>query len=331
MRAINVLLVGLLAGPAFAVEGQPLAAYQAVEIEIEQIVERWRALPTQDPKVLTKELVKIGGRAEPYLCQLLNGAGREDLIVPVITTLGEVATTIRSVQVIGGLLDSKEDKHRVSCVNALGRQGTPEAVPFVLVALDDQAKVVRASAAVVLEDLVRKKPKLRMVRRLRKVQRTLKHPDQFALLLGRLGTKDTREMLCGLLSFGHTEGERLAGLSGLWIGGKPGDGADVRQLLNSQPSIPVRRKACLVLGNLGDKQAIRDLIDNLHSDNAGLVSDAHWALRRLTKLRLPPNTDLWEAWWDRVGSKAKPISVFLTLASPDQLGPSAPMNPEDWR
>lgn len=303
MFAIKVFLVGLLIGSAFAVENPLPAGEEFTSVEIDRAVAEWRALPTQDPKILTKALVKIGAKGEPYLCKILNESEQLDLIIPVTDTLGQIATTIRSVQVIGAVLDSKEDKHRVSSVNALGRQGTPEAVPYVLVALDDQAKVVRASAAVVLEDLSRKKPKLRMVRRLRKLQRNIKHPDQFALLLGRLGTKDTREMLRSYLNYGHSEEERLAALSGLWLGGKLEDGEQVLQLLNSQPTIPVRRKACLVLGNLGDKHAIRDLIDNLHDEDRGLVSDAHWALRKITGQRLPSNTDLWEAWWERVGSK----------------------------
>jgi HEAT repeat protein len=303
MFAVQAILVGLLAGSVLAADIQSKTGEDPIALRIDDTVAQWRALPDPDPIALSKELIKFGRAGEAYFCERLKRADETDLMIPLTEALGQVGSTIRSVQVLGGVLDSKNAKFRECSVRALGCRGTVEAVPYLLVALDDRSQTVRASAAEVLEDFHRSMPSLRILRRLRKLQRTIQHTDQFALLLGRMGTEEAREILRGLLNFGSGEDNMLAGLSGLWIAGQAEDAEDVLRLLNSQPTTPVRRKACLVLGHLRYSESIRDLIDYLYDDHPGLVSDAHWALSEITHLRLPADVDLWEAWWERVGSQ----------------------------
>ena len=83
---------------------------------------------------------------------------------------------------------------------------------------------------------------------------------------------------------------------------QPEDHGKVLDLLHRGDSDAVRKQACLYLGQVESRDAVRPLIDVLtETANDGLRANAHWALQRITGLRLRPEPELWEQWWKRCG------------------------------
>jgi hypothetical protein len=81
-------------------------------------------------------------------------------------------------------------------------------------------------------------------------------------------------------------------------------------LLHANPDA-VRKQACVFLGQVRSRRAVRPLIDALaDGKDEGLRANAHWALQRITGQQLRRDAGLWEEWWDRCGPR------FTGLAAP---------------
>ncbi len=59
----------------------------------------------------------------------------------------------------------------------------------------------------------------------------------------------------------------------------------------------VRKAAAVALGRLEDRAAVPRLIDLLDTRSGGLRRTAHWSLRQITDLTLPPDVQRWSTWY----------------------------------
>ncbi|HLQ39075.1 MAG TPA: HEAT repeat domain-containing protein, partial [Planctomycetota bacterium] len=97
---------------------------------------------------------------------------------------------------------------------------------------------------------------------------------------------------------------RIAALQGLYVLARPEDGERVLSLLQVANPDAVKKQACLFLGRVQHRPAVRTLIDLLRdSEDPGLKANAFWSLQRITALKLKPDAALWELWWDRAGKE----------------------------
>jgi len=60
----------------------------------------------------------------------------------------------------------------------------------------------------------------------------------------------------------------------------------------------VCRAACLASAALDDLEAVSDLIGLLDSETQGLRANAHWALQRITRMRMSPSHNNWQRWYE---------------------------------
>jgi len=95
---------------------------------------------------------------------------------------------------------------------------------------------------------------------------------------------------------------KLAAMKDLCVVGRAEDGERVFQLLKDTKSDAIKKQACLFLGRVQHRPAVRELIDLLRdTKDPGLKAGAHWSLQRITGLRLRRELELWEQWWQNAG------------------------------
>lgn len=273
--------------------------------QVNRVIAEWHAQPERRNGELISNLVEIGAPAEEYLVVLLRRRGADELVAPIATALGRTGRRPESVDALVPLLDRPSERDRVAGVVALGDLGFPVAAPALVVALDDPDRRVRVASVSAIRALLVESPKLAIVWDLDEAIDSMEHKTQAATLLGHIGSDAARDVLRRIM---HTRGDEvavLAGLAGFWLSAEESDGQEILDVMHSSGSLAVRRKACLVLGKIAYRPATRDLIDLLHSEEKGLGSDAHWALRSITGLQLTAIPALWESWWERVGRLRK--------------------------
>lgn len=276
-----------------------------VRARVDRVIVEWRAQPERRDGELTSNLVAIGAPAEEYLVVLLRRKGADELAAPIATALGRTGVRLKSVDALVPLLDRRSERDRVAGVVALGALGFPTAAPALVAVLDDPERSVRVASVSAIRALLVESPKLDIVWELDEAIDAMQHKTQAATLLGHIGSDAARDVLRRIM---HTRGDEvavLAGLAGFWLSADESDAHEILDILHSSGSLAVRRKACLVLGKIAYRPATRDLIDLLHSEEKGLASDAHWALRSITGLQLTAVPALWESWWKRVGRLRK--------------------------
>ncbi len=92
------------------------------------------------------------------------------------------------------------------------------------------------------------------------------------------------------------------------------------------PDPRLRVLACLALETLRDHEAVPDLVVLLDDDDSNLRRRAHAALRSLTRLRFPAESEQWLAWlsdglawWDE---RAEPCRIALVSGTPVEAAAS---------
>jgi HEAT repeat protein len=282
-----------------AVSGTPTLGERDVASEIDALVSAWRTTPDASTEELCQGLVELGHKAVPTLCGLLDEHRDNAPVDPIAAALGRLGR-VSAVESLLGLLESARTDHRVSAVSALSALNAPECETGLLTALDDSESEVHSRAASGLATLAEGTAASNVVRGLGKWILSAKYKDRYAIVLGGLADPAARESLHELL-YWYDARTKMAALSGLWREARAEDGKPVYELLTDSDSVAVKKKAVLLLGRIGYRPAARDLIDLLRSPNAGLVANAHWALREMTGLRLAPDIEMWELWWEKVG------------------------------
>jgi HEAT repeat protein len=248
------------------------------------------------PEILAQELVTLGPLAVPYLGALVSQRPQEVPVPALCLALGRLGDPRAVPALKQVVLQSAVAGHRVAAVGALGSLGTKEAIALLLGSLKDEDAQVWTRAGKELVELSRRGVIPDLARLLTEEMKGASDKAAFAITLGRLGGPEARESLLDLLGQ-SAEASQLAALQGIREMLDPQDGAAVLSALRS-PRGAVRMEACLVLGRLKYQPAIPELIGLLNYEEAGVVLNAHWALRQMTDQKFPPDADLWAAWWD---------------------------------
>jgi HEAT repeat protein len=95
---------------------------------------------------------------------------------------------------------------------------------------------------------------------------------------------------------------KLAAMKELCVVARVEDGERVFRLLKDTKSDAIKKQACLFLGRVQHRPAVRELIDLLRdTKDPGLKAGAHWSLQRITGLNLRRDLELWEQWWEHAG------------------------------
>ncbi|HEX6810572.1 MAG TPA: HEAT repeat domain-containing protein [Planctomycetota bacterium] len=116
-------------------------------------------------------------------------------------------------------------------------------------------------------------------------------PGTHATLLAQLGAIDDET--------------RLAALEKLSAHGEPEGSEQVTMLLEGNNSDAIKKQACVFLGRVQHREAVRPLIDVLRdSTDAGLRANAHWSLQRITGQKLHQDPELWNTWWTQAGQSS---------------------------
>ena len=95
---------------------------------------------------------------------------------------------------------------------------------------------------------------------------------------------------------------RLAAMKQLCMVARIEDGERVFELLKDTKSDAIKKQACLFLGRVQHRPAVRELIDLLRdAKDPGLKAGAHRSLQRITGLTLRRELEVWELWWVNAG------------------------------
>jgi HEAT repeat protein len=92
--------------------------------------------------------------------------------------------------------------------------------------------------------------------------------------------------------------------------------AKIRPMLESS-DVNLRREGAMALGRLRDAGSISALIDLLRDEVRGVRVNAQWALKSITRQRLPAQARRWQVWLDgeRAWWKAEGVKHLETLVS----------------
>lgn len=266
--------------------------------KIDELLDKWRTSRTKIPvEDLAQALAGTGRGSATYLCELVDNKRHTIPIRAVAMAIGRQRQQ-GSLATLTRLLEAPEVNERVAAVEALELFGSRECLDLLARTLDEERDEVASRAEAAL--LVPGHPREILVQTVVGRLRHAKDKGRVARVLGRLGGKESRAALLELLSEPN-ERSHLAALQGVWCFEDFGDGSVVLQCYRDSTVVAVKKQACLVLGKLGFRSAVRDMIDALRSEDKGLTANAHWALGKLTGLKLKADSDLWEQWWTRTG------------------------------
>lgn len=265
--------------------------------QVDGVIAEWLQGTDRRADALTKALVALGKKAAPYVCTLLDtdrgGAPAE----PLVQAVGQLGHP-RAPATLGRLLSSEVLSERRAAVDALGALKLRSACPYLVDAMGDADPSLAQRAESIL--LAKECPSAWVAYAAEVRLPRARDKSRLALLLGRKGGEETHRVLMGLAEDWQADAQ-LAGLQGLYLAGRSEDGETVALLLADGGSLAVRKQACLVLGKIRYGKATRSLIDVLYQVDDGLVANAHWALQRITGLKLKADPKLWEQWWKRTG------------------------------
>ncbi len=304
MNGIRVFLF-----PALVLVTRSEQDSSAIEAEairrVDQALTAWRADPEKDPDQLEKWLVAAGKPASAYLCRIIEGRPQDLPLEPLVMAVGRLGSS-ESVGTVCSVLSCPAPADRVAAVGALRLLFCSKCIPFLVAAVDDSDDSVAIVAEAAL--LGEKSSFAQVAREVDKHWKAAKDKSRLARLLGQVATADAHERLLGFLDLPGDD-SRVAALQGLYLLARPEDGERVAVLLKGSSSVVVRKQACLFLGRVQHRPAVRELIELLRETEAGLAANAHWALQRITGLKLKLDAGLWDEWWERSGKTLEGLSV----------------------
>lgn len=283
--------------------GDGAAADGPVVARVASVLERWNAAPATCA-ALADELARLGPEAAPRIAELLEQPGHGDAPAEALALALARAADERSVACLRRLATTADDEARVAAL--MGLAAAPDAAHLdVLVgALDGASDAVRDAAFAALSSWIELHPALVATARLDRALGACRQLSSSARLLARLGTRDARAALRGMLE--SPDAERVsAALDGFAETDDVEARDAMRALLGAATPCEVRRKACLVLGRLEDADAIPELIELVGDEDGGLASDARWALERITGEHLAADPELWSEWWNGAGPETR--------------------------
>jgi HEAT repeat protein len=295
----GILLLVLAIGPAPQARQEPPVNRRA---EVERVCANWRAGAYATPEKLQAAFEAIGTGAVPELCKMLD-AGKLDIpLGPIARSIGSLGSPT-GFGALKRFAASPLADNRVSAMDALGRLGLEGAVVTLVGALDDASPEVVEAAESAL--LTTKAPSARIVETVSDRLPFASDKCRVATLLARLGTDEAHDALLKHID-SLDDGVSLAALQALWIAVRTADGEQVLDALTNSISWDVRKQACLLLGKIKHKPAMRELIVCLRDSDPGLHANAYWALKEITGLPLKDDPELWAEWLRRSGGSQPP-------------------------
>jgi hypothetical protein len=251
-----------------------------------------------------EDLVLAGKQGAPYLRWLVQDSG--DPQVPLEPICRAVARLEGegALEFLAKVMEMKESKERRAGIMGLSLITQKEAIPLLVRALEDQSgsgwKAAMEALCALGKDLHLTDAVVEAIGgRMDKARYKL----GLAQTLTKMGTKRGHELVRDLLRHGTDEESIMTGLTVLPEWKDPED-QDLARPLFRNPNPTIRREAASGAMRFGDMGAVPDLIDLLGDDNAGVKSNAHAALKQLTKQPLGPDPDVWKTWWEGGGKDA---------------------------
>jgi HEAT repeat protein len=283
--------------------GDGAAADGPVVARVESVLRRWNDAPAT-LAALADELARLGPEAAPRIAELLEQPGHGDVPAEALALSLARAADERSVACLRRLATTADDEARVAALAGLAAVPDAAHLDVLVGALDGASDAVRDAAFAAISSWIELHPALVATSRLDRPLGACRRLSSSARLLARLGTRDARAVLRGMLE--SPDAERVsAALDGF----AETDDVEAREAMRALlgPATPreVRRKACLVLGRLEDADAIPDLIEVVGDEDGGLASDARWALEWITGEHLAADPELWNEWWTGAGPETR--------------------------
>lgn len=278
------------------------SAIPAAQRQVDSAIETWLVLGDESSMDLAEQLVAIGPGAGAALLPWLDLAQSPQLLERIASALAKIARSDDGRAALLPLLASPREPRRAGCAMALGELRDPDTFGLLIPLLDDVAPGVRTAAVEAMLQICEHDPEFDVLAWHEFALRRVVRKDGLGVFLRRLGTPGARAMLREQIESSSDSDSLVAGLHGLWLCPTAEDAPTVLTALEQGDAV-VKRKACLVLGKMKATAGIRSLIDCLRDDHRGVVADAHWALCRITGLRLAADAGLWETWWQRVGHR----------------------------
>lgn len=281
------------------------------------------ATPSADEETVARKLIELGDRVAPALATLrtrpLNPAQ-----VRVVARVGfrwKDPTMPRWLVSVAGSADDLEAS--VAAYGCLEDFGTPEILGELITTLSGNPPGAKRPAERALIATLRRsddsKSYVELSRKLPELA-----DEEKARLIACVADADTERGVALLGSLiGRYPGVDLAVLSGLARMTAEAEDAQhavmLRSLISSDdPNL--RREAVSVLGRLHDEASAEDIVALLEGDQAGVAGNAHWALRRLSRLNLPPDPQRWRMWLteERVWWETQSEELLEALAGGDR-------------
>jgi HEAT repeat protein len=285
-------------------DARPTSPAPPLPIRVKRLIDLAVAQWKQGKKDVEDDLLQAGKEGAPYLRWLVEGSG--DPLVPLEPICRAIAQLegVEALPFLSGVMDMKVSKERRAGIIGLSLIKSKEAVPLLVRALEDQSGSGWKSAMEALSALGKDLEMTdAIVDMIGDRLGNAKYKLGLAQTLTKLGTRRAHELILDLLRHGSDAESLTTALATLPDWKNPEDRELARPFLrNSDPT--VRRDAASSATQLGDLGAVPDLMDLLGDENAGVQANAHTALKRLTKLTLGPDPELWKAWWEGGGKEA---------------------------
>ena len=308
-----LLAICLLAAAGLALEKTAQAQDSS---PVERLIESARTAPVLESETLVQALLLSGPRGYDELLGSLRDAQDRSTAAVGTSTRQRLEQALRGVPEFvlarmehGTIVGRRLELEAGLALRVLGDQGTAGDVWRVLEFLqaDDDGllppKSVSSTAKAAITQLLRRDKRsfdlletaydgAGSTLRSFLLQAVGSYPSADSLrFLAQQLDRDTDNRLIVLAQMG-----RVAEVSGA----RPGDRTltlVLMQLAGSDAAI--RREACLTLGRMEEHEALGELINLLEDEDPGVNSAAHWALERISGMRMLPDPDRWRSWLSR--------------------------------
>lgn len=278
----------------------PPALANQLSAAVDQAIGLWRS-PAGKVQDLGETLVALGPDTVPYLEFLLEKRMRSTPLSPVAAALATLAED-RFTDLSARMMSAQYGELRTAAVIGLSKTTSPRRIPILMKALDDpDPSVWKAALDTVLAATREEGDKRDLIDTLSARIRTSGNKVPLATGLARMGGRDAHDALWDLVEDAD-ESTRQIGLHALGVLASPDDGPRVVALLRD-PSITIRKAACLTIAKLKYTRATATLVDLLDDENEALQKNARYALSQVTGQGVPDKTEAWKAWWTNFGLK----------------------------
>jgi len=269
--------------------------------------------PPADPDAVADQLAGIGSSIMPILMTLeasLDTPVQVEVMASVRSRLKDPNLSVWLAQLAS---NAKAEETRIAAYAGLEAYGTRSGLETLLRSLPGNTPAVKRQADRALLAVLRRADDADSYSLVARALGDFPDDDRARVIsaVARADSERGMTLLGGLVGrYPNVNLSILAGLSGMTS--RPVDSMlveNIRPLLSDE-SGNLRREAISALGNLHDADSVDEFIALLGGEHAGVAGNAHWALRRLSGLKLPRDPLRWKmwltaerSWWEAEGSR----------------------------